>query len=314
MTKIEQIHQLIDQRIRQKTADGSIAKTDVADALDAIADALYVNANQSVTISSGDSFTIPNGTKRVYIDYSQMQPRLTLTLPDEPQDGDDLVLYFGGQLPEGEKVIANYNLFIEPNKSKNPAQRLAKAFQDTALPHTVTLDSNDYYLGEVILSSMDGDSVYTNERNTTPSTSVEVIVGGFAKPKPGRTTWAYTDQLGYVSEGSLPQYYSNPFSAANGMSMNAYLQFLADQFRTFATTPTTDNVGLGFDPSEIYTEITPDSLKIGIAKSAYAQITDIPADMVIVPQMAAQTFQGQGDHIGGKKIQFSYRGENSTWF
>lgn len=44
---VEEIHQLIDVRIRQKTLNGSIEKGDVADALDAIVDAL-AGLNQKI--------------------------------------------------------------------------------------------------------------------------------------------------------------------------------------------------------------------------------------------------------------------------
>jgi len=61
MTKKDEIHQLIDTRIRQKTLDGSIQKTDVADSLDAIADALFMTAG-SVKFGADGTATIPPNT------------------------------------------------------------------------------------------------------------------------------------------------------------------------------------------------------------------------------------------------------------
>lgn len=122
MTIVEKLKQIIDEKIRQKTAAGSIEKDDVADSFDAIVEALYTASNLQV-IRSGNEVTVNDGVKTVLVIFdAPLAGDFTLTMPANPVNGDELVIRF-----LNNSRIEGF-FYIKPNG----AQKLDKTFQ--ALP------------------------------------------------------------------------------------------------------------------------------------------------------------------------------------
>lgn len=173
-TVLDEIKSLINTRIRLKDQVNSITPDDVADSLDAIADALYLNSSLVAIVKSGPSYTVPNGTRHVLLELPAIVVGdFVITLPAAPINNDLCSIQIvngGANLDESTKVITG-KLRVNANTSVDSLQRKNIIYQTTDyLISRTNLAANPGFINtaQYIFKKADGSAFGTSYDAITP--------------------------------------------------------------------------------------------------------------------------------------------------